>query len=54
MTGKLCDTPGRDPEDSIDFRQDTGPAPKPEGVAVTIVSIPLEKVVDFFKRLLRR
>jgi hypothetical protein len=46
--------PGRDPLDSIDFRQDTGPAAKPEGVAVTVISIPLEKITEFFKRLFRR
>ena len=45
---------GRDPLDNYDYREDSGPPPKPEGIAVTIISIPLDKIKNWWKRLFER
>jgi len=41
---------GRDPEDSIDFRLDAGPPPKPTDERMVVVTVPLDKVVEKIKR----
>jgi hypothetical protein len=40
-------------EDSIDYRIDEGPPLKSRGASMTLISIPLEKIARFFKRLMR-
>lgn len=44
----------RDPLDSIDFRLDEGPPPGPEKkVEVTLIEVPLDKVVPWFKKFIQ-
>jgi hypothetical protein len=48
------DLPGRAPEDALDYRLDSGPPPASGVVKVQLLSIPLEKVVEFFRKIFRR
>ncbi|MGV0961809.1 MAG: hypothetical protein ACOYB1_18445 [Limnohabitans sp.] len=45
---------GRAPENDIDYRLDAGPPLAPGAVIIPLLSLPLEKVVEFIKRLFRR
>ena len=47
--------PGMDPVSNYDYRLDAGPPPAPnDTVSVTLVSIPLDKITAFFKRIFGR
>lgn len=43
-----------DPEDSIHYRLDAGPPPKPGQIQVTLISVSFSAIQKFFKKLFRR